>query len=63
LKKAKIDNAKAYTDLTQADLDREKYLLKWQVGKLYFEEMKNRLLRLDKIGEQFHAEIKIAHHE
>ncbi|HSZ85471.1 MAG TPA: TolC family protein [Puia sp.] len=41
LKKAKIDNAKAYTNLTQADLDREKYLLKWQVGKLYFEEMKN----------------------
>jgi len=41
LKKAKINNANAYTNLTQADLDREKYLLKWRVGKLYFEEMKN----------------------
>jgi outer membrane protein TolC len=41
LKKAKIDNAKAYVNLTQADLDREKYLLKWRVGKLYFEELKD----------------------
>ncbi|MBS1946520.1 MAG: TolC family protein [Bacteroidetes bacterium] len=41
LKKAKQDNAKAYSALTQADLDREKYLLKWQVGKLYFNVLKN----------------------
>jgi outer membrane protein TolC len=41
LKKAKIDNAKAYADLTQADLDREKYLLKWRVGKLYFDILKD----------------------
>ena len=37
LKKARIDNAKAYSNLTQADLEREKYLLKWRVGKLYFD--------------------------
>jgi outer membrane protein TolC len=41
LKKAKVDNAKAYVNLTQADLDREKYLLKWRVGKLYFDILKN----------------------
>jgi|SRR5579871_675341 len=41
LKKAKVDNAKAYSNLTQADLEREKYLLKWRVGKLYFDILKN----------------------
>jgi outer membrane protein TolC len=41
LKKARVDNATAYSKLTQADLDREKYLLKWQVGKLYFDILKN----------------------
>jgi outer membrane protein TolC len=41
LKKAKIDDAKAYVNLTQADLDREKYLMKWRVGKLYFDILKN----------------------
>jgi outer membrane protein TolC len=41
LKKARIENAKAYTNLTQADLEREKYLLKWRVGKLYFDILKN----------------------
>ena len=40
LKKAKIDNAKAYVNLAQADLDREKYLIKWRVGKLYFDILK-----------------------
>jgi outer membrane protein len=49
LKQAKIDNAKAYVDLTQADLDREKYLLKWRVGKLYFDILKNQFqLAIDK---------------
>ncbi|HEX4849818.1 MAG TPA: TolC family protein, partial [Puia sp.] len=41
LKKARVNNAEAYADLTQADLNREEYLLKWQVGKLYFEILKN----------------------
>jgi outer membrane protein TolC len=41
LKKAKVDNAKAYADLSQADLDKERYLLKWRVGKLYFDILKN----------------------
>jgi len=31
----------AYANLSQADLDRESYLLKWQVGKLYFDILKN----------------------
>jgi len=49
LKKAKIDNAKAYANLTQADLEREKYLLKWRVGKLYFDILKNQFqLAIDK---------------
>lgn len=41
LKKAKINNAMAYADFSQADLDKETYLLKWQVGKLYFDILKN----------------------
>jgi outer membrane protein TolC len=41
LKKAKVNNAKAYADLSQADLDKERYLLKWRVGKLYFDILKN----------------------
>jgi outer membrane protein TolC len=41
LKRAKIRTAEAYTNLSQADLDREVYLLKWQVGKLYLEVLKN----------------------
>lgn len=41
LKKSKEQNALAYANLSQADLDRETYLLKWQVGKLYFDILKN----------------------
>jgi len=41
LKKARINNADAYVNLTQADLDKEKYLVKWEVGKLYFDILKN----------------------
>lgn len=41
LKKARINNANAYVNLTQADFDKEKYLLQWQVGKLYFDILKN----------------------
>ena len=41
LKRSKVNNALAYTNLTQADLDKEIYLLKWQTAKLYFDVLKN----------------------
>src|SRR5258708_1509841 len=41
LKKATTRRAEAYANLSQADLDREIYLVKWQVGKLYLEILKN----------------------
>jgi outer membrane protein TolC len=41
LKSAVRKNAEAYSGLAQADLDREKYLVAWQVGKLYFDILKN----------------------
>jgi len=41
LKKATIRNAQAYLQLTQADRDREAYLLKWQVAKLYLDILKS----------------------
>jgi len=40
LKKATIRRAEAYANLSQADLDRERYLVKWQVGKLYLDVLK-----------------------
>ncbi|HEY6900024.1 MAG TPA: TolC family protein [Puia sp.] len=40
LKKATVRNAEAFGNLSQADLDRETYLVKWQVGKLYLEILK-----------------------
>jgi outer membrane protein TolC len=40
-RKSKINNAKAYTNLTQADLDREIYLISWETAKLYFDILKN----------------------
>jgi outer membrane protein TolC len=43
LKQATIRNAEAYENLSVADLEREGYLLKWQVGKLYFDILKSRL--------------------
>jgi len=49
LKEARTRNALAYQDLSQADLDREKFLLEWEVGKLYFDILKNRFqLAIDK---------------
>jgi len=49
LKKSREQNAIAYANLSQADLDRETYLLKWQVGKLYFDILKNEFqLAIDK---------------
>jgi outer membrane protein TolC len=41
LRKAMVDKARAYSDFAQADLEKQKYLLQWQVGKLYFEILKN----------------------
>jgi outer membrane protein TolC len=41
LKKATLQNAEAFTDLSQADLERERYLVKWEVGKLYLDILKN----------------------
>jgi outer membrane protein TolC len=41
LKKAKINNALAYADLSQADLEKETYLVEWEVGKLYFNLIKS----------------------
>lgn len=41
LKKAAIQNAEANTNLSKTDLAREEYLLKWQIGKLYFNLIKN----------------------
>ncbi len=35
LRKATVRNAQAGVGLSQADLEREVYLLKWQIGKLY----------------------------
>jgi len=41
LKKATIQHAEANTNVSQADLDRETYLLKWQIGKLFLEIRKS----------------------
>ncbi|HWB28103.1 MAG TPA: TolC family protein [Chitinophagaceae bacterium] len=41
LKKAAIANADANTSLSVTDLAREDYTLQWQIGKLYFQLVKN----------------------
>ena len=41
LKRSKVHNAEAYLNLSQADLNKEIYLAKWEVGKLYFDVLKN----------------------
>lgn len=41
LKKATRQNAEAYLGLSQADLERESYLVKWQVSKLYLDILKD----------------------
>jgi outer membrane protein TolC len=41
LKQARVRDASAFAGLTQADLDKERYLLNWQVGKLYFDILKS----------------------
>jgi outer membrane protein TolC len=41
LKKATVRRAEANTTVSQADLDREVYLLKWQIGKLFLQIRKS----------------------
>ncbi|MDH7460200.1 TolC family protein [Chitinophagaceae bacterium 26-R-25] len=41
LKNAKVEQAKMYADVNNADLEKEIYLLKWQIAKLYFDLKKN----------------------
>src|ERR1700759_4321640 len=49
LKKATVRSAQAYSNLSQADLDRETYLIKWQVAKLYLDILKAQFqLSIDK---------------
>jgi outer membrane protein TolC len=43
LKNATVHRAEANADLSQADLDREVYLLKWQIAKLYLDIRKSQL--------------------
>jgi outer membrane protein TolC len=44
LRGARVNNAKAFATVKQADLDKETYLVEWQIGRLYFEILKNRSL-------------------
>jgi len=41
LKRSTVHNAQAYVNLSQADLERERYLVTWQVSKLYLDILKN----------------------
>lgn len=41
LKKAVVNRAVSYANLSQADVERERYMLKWQVSKIYFDILKN----------------------
>ncbi|HEX3934614.1 MAG TPA: TolC family protein [Puia sp.] len=48
LRGAKVASAKAFAGWTQADLERERYQVKWEIGRIYFEILKNRnLLSVD----------------
>ncbi len=42
LRGAKVGSARAFAGLQRADLARELYLVKWQIGKVYFEILKSR---------------------
>jgi outer membrane protein TolC len=49
LKKATVRNAEAFANLSQADLDRETYLIKWEVAKLFLDILKAQFqLSIDK---------------
>ena len=39
LKKAEVQNARAFASLSKSDLEREQYIVKWQAGKAYFDLM------------------------
>jgi outer membrane protein TolC len=41
LRSATIGRAEAFANLSQADLERERYLVKWQVSKLYLDILKD----------------------
>lgn len=42
LREARIMDARAFAGQTQADLDRERYLVKWEIAKLYFNILSRR---------------------
>ncbi|MFT3932693.1 MAG: TolC family protein [Chitinophagaceae bacterium] len=42
LRGAKTKNAEAFAGLQQADFDKELYVVKWQIGRLYFDLLKNK---------------------
>jgi outer membrane protein TolC len=42
LKDAKVATARAYVGLTQADLEKERYLVKWDIARLYFNILSHR---------------------
>jgi outer membrane protein TolC len=42
LRGAKVANAKAFAGFTQADLEKERYQVKWEIGRIYFAIQKNR---------------------
>lgn len=42
LKDAKVSSARAYAGLTRADLEKERYLISWEIAKLYFNILSRR---------------------
>jgi outer membrane protein TolC len=42
LRRAKVASAKAFVGFTQADLEKERYQVKWEIGRIYFAIQKNR---------------------
>jgi outer membrane protein TolC len=42
LRGAKVASAKAFVGFTQADLEKERYQVKWEIGRIYFAIQKNR---------------------
>jgi outer membrane protein TolC len=42
LKDARVATARAYVGLTQADLEKERYLVKWDIARLYFNILSHR---------------------
>ncbi len=42
LKDAKVESARAFAGLTRADLEKERYLVKWEIAKLYFNILSRR---------------------